>query len=281
MKKSVLLPNIMILLGGVFISMICSNCQHEQQSGKYCEKCGSVIAVSEEVVVEKPETVEAEATGGATVNTSSNKETTENVKKALNSYGAYFLKTLKNPTDALKAEANLFTTGLINIGIYIITFGLAVYFIIHSVTKEFAGIFAVEVPFFSIFFRSAFISLLFLAIGLVSTIMMAKWVGKSSDSYQQFVSQFGSLLVPILMLHIIAILGGLFASPLLTMGALSLSLTLVTIIIPALLTFEKVQSISQQSVYLSFGSSVLAIIISYIVVKGLATDLVESLSYFI
>ncbi|WP_010095247.1 zinc ribbon domain-containing protein [Ornithinibacillus scapharcae] len=262
--------------------MKCSNCQHEQQSGKYCEKCGSALTAGNEVVVEQPETAEAETAATTTIDTSTStsNETSEKVKKAMNNYGTYFLNHVKNPTNALKADGNLFTIGLINSGIYILTFGLAIYLIIHSITKDFTGIFRVEVPFFSILFRSAFIALLFLAIGILSTIAMAKWLGKSTVSYQQFVSQYGSLLVPILVLHIVAILGALFAAPRLTLGALALSLILVTVIVPALLTFEKVQSIRQQSIYLSFGASLLAIIISYIVVRSLILDLVERFGFF-
>lgn len=263
--------------------MICSNCQNEQESGKYCEKCGSVLTVEKEVEVSQVETTEAEGAATTNVDTSASttNETSENVKKALNNYGTYFLKNLKNPTNALKADENLFISGLITIGIYILTFGLAIYFIIYSITKDFAGFFGVEVPFFSIFFRSVFIALLFLAIGLLSTIAMAKWVGKSTISYQQFVSQYSSLLVPLVVLHIVALLGGLFAAPNLTLVTLALSLTLATIIVPALLTFEKVQNLSQQSVYLSFGASLLAIIISYIVVRGFILDLAERFEYFL
>ncbi|SHG02908.1 zinc ribbon domain-containing protein [Ornithinibacillus halophilus] len=260
--------------------MICTNCNHEQDRGKFCESCGTPLN-SQETVEQQANPQHQEHQQAASIEAQpTTANTTQNAKEALSKYGTYFLDTLKNPTTVLNLSEKYFVNGLITIGIYIVTFGLAIYFLLNGLFKEatsYWGVVDESLPFFTIFSRVALIALLFVAIGFFSMFVLTKFAAKSNLSFKHYIGQYGGLVVPFAAVSVIALIIGLFGATFLTVGLLLISLVFLTFIVPALFAYDKTQGISNQRVYISLGSSVIAMIISYFVIRNSVLSFIEEI----
>ncbi|MFC2949372.1 hypothetical protein [Virgibacillus sediminis] len=261
----------------------CPTCQHEQVSGKFCGACGA--AMQENARPDAASTPQAQgATEAGPAVQVQPSQASGNATHALGDYWHYLLGTIKNPTHAFRSGERDFSYGLINIALFLVTFALGIYFLINSLVKSmsgFGGLFDSEMssmnaPFFGIFFRVLLVGLIFAAISYVSSIAMAK-LAKSPVSMKEFIAQFGGLFVPFAGVGVLTILSGLAGSLQITLALTLVSFAFITFILPAVMVLEKGRDTTDQNVYLSLGASLLAVVVSYIMVRSYIVGMVEEL----
>lgn len=263
--------------------IVCQNCKHEQETGKFCEACGQPIPAATEDSQEAAAGMEAglgrqegNRTGSAethravptqTQESMESNQQTGNTENVLIQYWNYFLTLLKNPTNAFQKDGNHFIYGLITIGLYSLLFSLSIYFLANSLFKSISGGFLGEgtsLP-FSITFRLLVIIVVILAIAFFSAFAVIK-MAKNTGTFQAILSQFGGLLVPFTVLHAIGLLGGLIGSIQLTMIPILIALMFSISYVPVLLVYEKVASLHSggQRVYLSLATVLIMSLVFYI-----------------
>ncbi|MBB6454615.1 DNA-directed RNA polymerase subunit RPC12/RpoP [Salirhabdus euzebyi] len=269
------------------MDLICSQCNHKQTEGNFCEECGGKLVVnpnppvaSEPSINEDHVQVNMSSGGVATVSRSPVK--TENV---FSNYFSNFVTLAKNPTKAFKAGEGDFATGLISLALFAVVFGFTIYSFLDSIISDHLGssfipLEQISVPFFEVFSRVAFFALVFLAIGFISMLVMVK-IAKSPLTAKTLISQFSGLVVPFTVVNVIALI-------LTYIGAFNLSLILlfgslffVTYIVPALLTMEVTRNTSEQRVYASIGAPVIAMIIAYIFISNTVVDYLRQVDEFL
>ncbi|WP_106496162.1 zinc ribbon domain-containing protein [Lentibacillus sp. Marseille-P4043] len=264
--------------------LTCSNCNHEQESGKFCEACGQPMYVdvdqaeSQQTVAASTET-RPNQPNPATEQTLQPNQNVETAKKALKQYWGYFLDLLKNPSTAFTVNESYLLNGVITIALYMVLFSLGVYFYANSIFKSFGSFFMSDssLP-FTIVLQLIIFILIILAVAFFSAFAMIK-IGNHQDSIKLLLAQFGSLLVPFTLLNAIAFLGGIIGSGQLIMIPISISLLFSIVFVPVLFVYEKVATINQhgQKVYLSLATVIIMSIIFYILGDALLSSLLEDL----
>lgn len=279
--------------------LVCPNCNHQQEEGKFCGECGtetveSTVSAGEKVDSIKEETSQedlsasvesqpiAQEQTAATIEQSNvnTQQTVEVTKQALGQYWDYVLLLLKNPSRAFNLNMNYFVYGLVTIGIYAIAFSLSLYFLGNSYYKKFAGIWSEtsSLPFFEINSRMVFFMIICMAILFFSAFIVIK-LAKSSLDFKTLIAQFGGLIVPFASLNVIAILGGLIGSLPITLIPIYLSVLFVFIYIPVVFTYEKVSQVNNQGqkVYFSLLTVILIIVFSMILSDVVIVNMLENL----
>ncbi|GAB3795676.1 hypothetical protein [Virgibacillus kimchii] len=270
--------------------LVCSKCNNEQESGKFCGVCGAELeAVQNKAEASQP--IEAEPivsqTGAdqAAAAQPQLQETTEAVKSGLSQYWAYATGLLKNPAHAFQLNENHLVNGIISIALYVITFSLSIYFLINSLANQFSGGLlgeSVRLPFFAVNFRLVLVALLLFLVAFGSALAITK-LAKNQESFKLIISQYGGLIVPFIALHLVAVIGGLSTSVQLTMVPLVISLTIVILYIPVLFVYEKVSKINSQGqkIYLSLAVLVLISVIFYVLGESMFAGMLEEIEYMI
>src|SRR5699024_5999847 len=159
-RNMVYILTVSIQSGGV-VMLKCSNCGHEQASGKYCGECGQPLSQSTNQNTEETAATTASAVQPNQVNVAKQKmqqpqqpqqpqqvnPTVEIMKATSRSYWAYFLRYIKRPSQAFETGATEFVSAMISCVLYVVLLALSVYLLISQNTY---GLF--EVPFFRVFF---------------------------------------------------------------------------------------------------------------------------------
>jgi len=261
----------------------CTNCGHEQQSGKFCEACGQSMGAQQSGEAAQPKNsgstnhsdqeikeqeVNTTSSAATTENTIQSDETVEVVKKTLSNYWTFFIHLLKNPGNSFSLNENHFVHGLINIGLFVILLPLGGYFFLNI-----AG----DVP-FSFVFALIFVLLLILAIVFFSAFAMIK-VSKHPDSLKLLLTQFAGLLTPAVLLFGVVLLGGIVKSGTLFLIPAILALVYTISYVPVFLVYEKSSEIQPQGhkIYLSFLTIIIISVLFYILGETIATNLLNNM----
>ncbi|RKQ28564.1 hypothetical protein [Oceanobacillus halophilus] len=280
----------------------CTSCQHQQDSGKFCEVCGSSLQkVENQGAQQAPSEIHENSQAAAT--TAPSQQTTDNVKNALGNYGSYILDLLKNPTKALHLNETFFANGLINMGIYVVGLALGFYFLIQSIFEQimlqmdsmlgeftqiittflfsFIGIDTAlfdqqfgKIPFLDTVFPFFLTGLFFLGLGYV-TMLVAVKVAKASVSWKELIAQYGGLLAPFVVLSVLSIVTGLSGSITFTISIALINFIFCTILLPALLVFENIKNATNQRVYISLATSAVALLVTYIFVENQLSKIIN------
>lgn len=261
--------------------VVCKNCEHRQDSGKFCEACGQPIGVPNH----------AEATSDVAQNTSvpnqqtqevhhqpaysqqqkrtamepaqqSNHERTDAMKETLTNYWTYFINLLKNPTNAFSLNESQFINGLITIALYLILLPIG----ISIMAEEGVGLG------FFIFM------LVVLAIIFFSAFLMIK-IGKDTSPFPLLVTQFAGLLVPSVTLHVIVLIGGIIEAMSLIAFPLILSIIYTVFYVPVFFVYEKTAEIHprSQKIYLSFGAFLVMMIAFFILGDAIISQIISDM----
>ncbi|MFD1173481.1 hypothetical protein [Oceanobacillus picturae] len=263
--------------------LVCTTCNHKQETGKFCGVCGSVV--TPEGNPAGADNLTAPAQSAATMAPVSQPT---DIKDGLQQYGSYFLSLLKNPSLAFQSGRKHFISGFVTLIIYAIAFSLSIYFLANSLTRSFMGGFGTtesSLPFFELNFRLFFIIAISMVISLLSSFIMVK-AAKNHIDFQTFVAQFGGLAVPFVGLNVLAILFGLAGSIQLTMYTLGTSLILFLMFVPVIMVYDKATLVAKQGqrVYLSLATVILMSVLTYIVGRIMLADFisdVEDLLYYV
>ncbi|MGM7703002.1 hypothetical protein ACSVDE_14825 [Pseudalkalibacillus sp. Hm43] len=264
--------------------MICPVCKHEQENGKFCGSCGAsmIVTTTENEIAATSESVNVTTSTVSTPN--------ENLDKAKNisrMYGNYVLALLKRPSLAFTLNEQQFVNGIITIILYALTFALSLYFLANSIFKAamdgIGELFmettpAASLPFFDITFKLLLIGVVFVAIGMVSTLLVAKLMGNKLP-VKESLSQYSSVLVPFTALNMVAMILGLLGSVWGTIIIIVLSLLFVILFIPGFVVYEysKDTKGTVDRFYWSFGAILGAMLFTYLVGKMFVWEAFSSL----
>lgn len=184
--------------------MICPNCSHENEGGKFCENCGAPLNAGNGVTV--PET------GTQTASTQASKYL-ESTKKISKMYFSYFMQVLKQPYASSRSVGEEhFVNGLITVIIYSLLIPLMIYFGLRGILSDFnsfsSGLFGEQVvinpPFTDVVLKPAFAYLIFIALVIVFTFAAIK-LGHVHVSFKEVFSRFGSFLIPTVGVLLVAL----------------------------------------------------------------------------
>ena len=199
--------------GGV-VMLKCSNCGHEQASGKFCGKCGQPLSQPTNQNTEETAATTASAAQQNHVNVAEQNAqqpqqpqqpqqqaqqqqvnpTVEKMKATSRSYWAYFLRYIKRPSQAFETGATEFVSAVISCVLYVVLLALSVYLLISQNTY---GMF--EVPFFRVFFGMGLFLVVFMAVTLLVMFLTNKLFGPGA-SFKDVVAQYGGHLTPALLI---------------------------------------------------------------------------------
>ncbi len=264
----------------------CVKCQHEQQGGKFCVKCGSrfemeiggepgAAAVPAETVPYTSQSQQASYQPVQPQPSSQHVETAKNVSKM---YVNFFLKGLKNPTNSSQAVfGDQFVNGLITMVLYAISIPLMIYFALKGLPML-GGM--VEFSFSDVVVKPAFYYLLFIAV-IAITCFAAIRLGKSVVTFKDVFARFGSFLVVptgfLIVALILSLLGVELSFLFLAFGFLGLFL-----VVPfTIYSFKKDVPSGLDGVYGTFLTYLVIILLIVLIGDVLLGQLEEAMSSFI
>lgn len=237
-------------------------------------------------------TAQTQATATSTMNERpAEKQSTEEAKAAVKSYWAYSVELLKNPSKALQHQQDKFTYGLINLGLYALTFALITFAIMRRASKDamgysgfggFADEYGITSEVNSIIFQTSFYTLIgvafMLAVLMVSLLAVEKVMVKRL-TFKDIIAQYGGLIVPFIYLQAAVFLFSFIGTRFVTFSLMFLSIAFVMYILAGLYMYEKVNSYqsSSQKVYTFIGTIIFVTIVYTVVSLVIGASLLESL----
>lgn len=211
----------------------------------------------------------------------------DDVKENAAKYWGTFLAVLKNPSKSFALHENQLTFGIVNIVLYIVSFMLSIYFTVNTIYKTYMkgfGFFddmgSASLPVIDIGYRVIFMVTIFTLIAILSIWVIEKIFIKQM-LFKEIVIQYAGLITPLIVVNVVAIITGLSMSLFITAVLLSVSLMFAMLIAPIILIYEKLKEygVGLQRVYISYGSLLFIMFVTYIIVRIVLlssfTDLVE------
>lgn len=177
--------------------MICVNCAHEQESGKFCGKCGAKFEATgtdtevTAVGTEHAATAEIEQPIATPIEPVEPNVYIENTKQKSKLYFKYFMQHLKQPSLAKKEGETHFTNGLISIGLLALLTGVSISAAISS-----ANIYGTS--FFSTLIGMILFSVISMGL-VVSTLWLTNKFFGPQQSFKSIVNLYGGHLSPLLI----------------------------------------------------------------------------------
>lgn len=254
--------------------MKCSNCQHEQDSGKFCGKCGTVLTAQAGGMEESPlqKTQEESTSFSATATPSAAapvyqapvepNQHVEKVKETSKQYWNYFLQYLKKPGSILEQPSNNLVNALITIAVFALIFSLAIYknlSIVLQPFEEIGGIFGesqnMMPSFFSVFFSSVLCIALIFLLSSASLYLVNKFAGPDK-SFKNIISAFGTLLIPSTVLMIVAyvllLIESLIIGNVLAIASLSFSISVMPLYLMTALLKQSSKAIDSFYAFIAY-----------------------------
>ncbi|WP_431803886.1 hypothetical protein [Halobacillus andaensis] len=262
--------------------MKCSNCHHEQASGKFCGACGSALIEEETLEVESTST-----TAPVPGHTSSNTSAMENVRN----YWDRSLRFIQQPLEAFRATDKSVTQGLITLFLFMLSFTLSLYFLLNSFAKvltlgwmEAGEPFSPSqsLPFYEISSRIFLFSLAGVVISLLAIMIMTKLL-KHPFCIKTIVAQYGALLTPFLLINVFAILFALSGTATVTVLLLSVSMFYALIVVPILFIYHQGinNGAADYAFYASILTSVIILFFSYLFWRWMLIEKLSELQFYL
>ncbi|MBS4223301.1 zinc ribbon domain-containing protein [Lederbergia citrea] len=263
--------------------MFCQNCGNEQETGKFCGKCGSALVQQVSPQQNQATTVNETAATNETAAVYTQQPPVqsqaviqqqpvqpnvhvETVKATSKKYWSYFTHYVKQPSRIFENQQQEFVNGTISIAVFVALIGFIFYYLIKEIAGligKFANFVASDFPFdlmggfkfagpsfFSVFSKAYFLTLIALAIITVSMFVINKYFGPGY-SFKEIISVYGTLLTPFSVLALATLL--IFMANLYELGFLFLNVIFVfsLLILPfyILSTYLKTKSTGIDSVY--------------------------------
>ncbi|MNX61800.1 hypothetical protein D3C86_927350 [compost metagenome] len=207
-----------ILQNGGTDSMQCTNCNHYNEGGKFCENCGAKlpveVAATSETVGQSP--VQPEYTQqqepvyhtppqhagypGSGQSPAQPNVYLQNAKNVSRLYFNYFGAILKRPFSSIhNIGGEQLINGIITLVLFSLLAPLMVYFNLSSMAREFLS----GSPFLDIVIKPT-LSLAVLILLIATFCYGAIKLAKINAGYRDVIARFGALLVPFLGLMVIA-----------------------------------------------------------------------------
>ncbi|MCQ6277098.1 zinc ribbon domain-containing protein [Bacillus sp. V3B] len=249
--------------------MICPNCSHQNEGGKFCEKCGTPLTVE----VNREAAVTFEAT-----NTSQPQQPQqpvqpnryiESTKRVSKMYFGYFMQVLKQPyASSQNVGTEHFINGIITMVLYAFFIPLTLYFglkgALSSVNSFSADLFgsstSMEVPFTDVVLKPTFTFIIFIFLIVLFTFVSIK-LGRVNVSLKEVIARFGSFLIPIVAILIIGVIMSILEIKLFA-AVLALGIVGSIFLVPPLViaSYKKETSDGVDVIYGSFITYLLTVI---------------------
>ncbi|MDQ0160494.1 DUF6574 domain-containing protein [Alkalibacillus salilacus] len=283
-------------------NLICQNCNHQQDDGKFCENCGSPLATqtseSQQTYEQPAQTHQAQpqpeyqqpvhnqAAATTATATATGPSKGDQAKSFAKDFWNYLTSTVKKPDLALKQDESTMWHSILTLVLIPIFLSLGVYFLANTFYQNmygdmmagFEGASSESLPFFQLVSRLAFGFILVLLSGLISTFIALK-IGKVEMSIQATVSQYGAFAVPFLFLSALTIITGLSTSIQFTSILLVATLFPFIFVAPAVITTYNINKFNENQplVYASIASFFMTAIILYILFSIYLENLIYNL----
>lgn len=245
--------------------MKCPNCQHEQDTGKFCGKCGAGLVAnpnmgSQATVTPEPAGYQA-ATAVNPAHTEPNQHV-EKVKVQSKQYWNYFLRYFKQPGSIIDQSADQFVNALITMGIFALFFSLAIYknlSVALSPMDELGGFFggsqSLMPSFFSVLFGTVLTLGLLFALSAACIYAVSKFAGPD-ESFKSIVTSFGTLMIPSVALVILAyallLISSMTYGNLVLIISLSLAVSVMPLYLVTVLLKKASKTFDSYYAYLSY-----------------------------
>lgn len=246
--------------------MKCPNCQHEQDAGKFCGKCGAALLAKPIGDAERP-VMSNEPAGYAANATVAQapaepNQHVEKVKVQSKQYWNYFLQYAKNPGTIIDQPNGQFVNALITMGIFALIVSLAIYKNLSmalSPMQDFGGFFgsspSLMPSYFSVLLSTLLTLGLIFALAAGCIYLVNKFAGPD-ESFKSIVTSFGTLMVPAVVLIVIAYILLLISSMtfgnLLLFISLSLAISIMPLYLITALLKKAAKSFDSYYAYLSY-----------------------------
>lgn len=268
--------------------MKCTNCGHEQASGKFCGKCGSVLEAhltgdgqnsppeAEQAV--PPLYTAAPSAAPAYQQPAEPNQHVVKVKETSKQYWSYFLQYAKSPSSILAQSSANFTNSLITIAIFALIFSLAVYknlSLIIAPFEDFGSIFTDSSSMMPSFLSVLISSILTIAVIFLLAVACIYAVNKFMGTnlpFKNIVTSFGTLLIPSMVLLLAAYLLLMIESIIIGNSLLVLAISYSIFVMPLFL-ITSLLTAKKQSVDAYYG------FISYIILFGIALSITLSVLF--
>ncbi|MFD1031896.1 zinc ribbon domain-containing protein [Metaplanococcus flavidus] len=250
--------------------MKCSNCQHEQASGKFCGKCGTVLtahtgeAAGNTVPPNQEPTPQFTADASAPVYQAPTEpnQHVEKVKATSKQYWNYFLQYVKNPGSIVEQQAGQMVNALITLGIFALIFSLAIYKNLSTALQPFnemGGFFgtseSIMPSYFSVLFTTVFSLGVIFALAAACVYLVNKFAGPDA-SFASVVTMFGTLTVPSVVLvvaaYLLLLIESLVFGNILLLISLSLTVSMMPMYLITVLLKKSSKAIDSFYAYLSY-----------------------------
>ncbi|WP_243298674.1 zinc ribbon domain-containing protein [Bacillus litorisediminis] len=206
--------------------MICPNCSHENEGGKFCVKCGTQLSSTSDETVIGPDNQPVQAphqVSGTKEEYVSQPEPASNVqasqyvegaKKISKSYFNSFVQVLKQPYSAsVKAGEEQFINGIITIILYSLLVPLIIYFALKGVIGDlndfgaefFGESMDINPPFADVVIKPFIAYVIFIFLIAAFSFVAVK-LAKVNSSFKEIVSRFASFLIPFVTILALALI---------------------------------------------------------------------------
>ncbi|MET3697861.1 hypothetical protein SAMN05877753_104263 [Bacillus oleivorans] len=204
--------------------MICPNCSHESEGGKFCVKCGTQLPTASDETVSAQENQPVQATQQVSVTAeeyvskpASSVQTSqyvEGAKKISKSYINTFLHVLKHPYAAsVKAGEDQFINGIITIILYSLLIPFIIYFALKGVLGDlndfgaelFGESMDINPPFADVVIKPFFAYAIFILLVAAFSFAAVKLM-KVNASFKEVIARFASLLIPFVTILAVALI---------------------------------------------------------------------------
>lgn len=254
--------------------MKCSNCQHEQDSGKFCGKCGTVLTArnGEAAGNTAPPSSEptAQFTATATPNAAASvyqapaepNQHVEKVKATSKQYWNYFLQYIKTPGSIVEQPAGQMVNALITLGIFALIFSLAIYKNLSTALQpidRMGGFFgtteSIMPSYFSVLFTTVFSLGVIFALAAACVYLVNKFAGPD-ETFASVVTMFGTLAVPsvvlVLAAYLLLLIESLVFGNVLLLISLSLTVSMMPLYLITALLRKSAKAFDSFYAYLSY-----------------------------
>ena len=246
--------------------MKCPNCQHEQDAGKFCGKCGAALVAKPIGEAERP-AMATEPTGYATNATVTQahaepNQHVEKVKVQSKQYWNYYLQYLKKPGTIVDQPNGQFVNALITMGIFALLFSLAIYKNLSmalSPMQDFNDFFgsspSLMPSYFSVLFGTVITLGFIFALAAGCIYLVNKFAGPD-ESFNSIVTSLGTLMVPavalVVLAYVLLLISSMSFGNLVLFISLSLAISVMPLYLITALLKKATKSIDSFYAYLSY-----------------------------
>lgn len=234
--------------------MKCVNCGHEQESGKFCGKCGTTMEITSNPA--------AEAGQRATVDSAPQQPTPpappaqpneqiERVKKTSELYISYVKEFIRQPSRIFQVTDQQYVNAIITIAIILLLASYTVFLAVKTFYKNTIGkasglvdliggdIGSAMLPkmeFFPVFSKAFMFFLVLLAISVGISFAVTK-LSKQQLNFKQLISIYGTLLLPVVGIVLLAFLSVLINKLIFGLAVLVFGFAIAVYVYPLRLVF--------------------------------------------